>query len=33
MPQFGKLDFTVFDQHGIELGKATHYIPAYFDKK
>jgi hypothetical protein len=33
MPQFGELDFTVFDQHGLELGKATYYIPAYSDKE
>jgi hypothetical protein len=33
MPQFGELDFTVFDQNGVELGKAKYYIPTYSDKK
>jgi hypothetical protein len=33
MSQFGELEFTVFEQHGLVLGKATHYIPAYYDKK
>ncbi len=27
MSQFGEINFTVFDQHGIELGKAKYYIP------
>jgi hypothetical protein len=33
MSQFGDLDFTVFKQQGLVLGKATYYIPAYSDKK
>jgi hypothetical protein len=33
MSQFGELEFTVFEQHGLVLGKATHFIPANSDKK
>jgi hypothetical protein len=27
MPKFDELGFTVFEQHGSELGKATLFIP------